>query len=311
MRFWFLIFFAFFLTLNATHAQDACKGLAQLAEARSRNFAGLMGDEIAATDGTQHFRSSVALPGFDQNYFERYEGAPPSFKARIVGFESLSAAGKALDSVMQQFSYCLRGFTFYKEENCRLGCNYYVAPNDSREVLFYASYLEEPGEPWHALTLQMPAGKPMIHPDGLTLLTATHPPLTIPSGRLNECQTVQLYLKAGVNQFQDLEAQDGSLKVPYPEAMSSQVDQDGSARVVLATQEGDEDTGLDEIYFITQSMLNQCLTGWSQLELIREDDADFLNDRQWMKGNQVVTLKYEISKGGKGKNSLVLLISVR
>ena len=58
-------------------------------------------------------------------------------------------------------------------------------------------------------------------------------------------------------------------------------------------------------------MLNKCLAGWSQLELLREDDADFLNDRQWLNGNQAVILKYEISKGGQGKNRLVLLVSVK
>lgn len=311
MRFWVLIFSAFLLTSNSIHAQDACTGLSQLAAARSQQFDKLKGVAIAASGETQHFRSSVVLPGFDQNYFEQYEGAPPAFTARKIGFESLIAAGKALDSVMQQFSYCLRGYTFYKEENCRLGCNYYVAPNESQEVLFYVSYLEEPGEPWYAITLTMPSGKPMQLPSGLTLLTATHPPLDIPQGKLDACQTMQLYLKAGMSEFRDLKANDGSLKINYPEAIQTNLTKDGSVRILLAEQTGDEETELDEVYFITQSMLNQCLSGWSQLELTREDDADFLNDRQWLKDNQQVSLKYEISKGGKGKNSLVLMVTVR
>lgn len=298
------------MLLPAVHGQDACQVITQLHRAQAKNFAGLTGEQTAVEEGMQRYRSKVTLPGFDQNYFENDEHTPPAFTAKMIGFESLQSAGKTLDSLLQSWSSCLRGYTFYKEENCRLGCFYYVTTNDSREVAFYVSYLEDPGQPWYAITLRMTAGKPMLLPPGLTLLASTHPPLEVPAGKLDACETVQLYLKAGVNDFQDLLADDGTLKVPYPEALRSSVT-DGKATIVLATQQGDEDTDLDEVYFLTQSMLNKCLSGWSQLELLREDDADFMNDRRWLKNNESVTLKYEISKGGKGKNSLVLEIAVR
>lgn len=303
--------FCIFL-LPEAQAQEACQAVEQLAAGRSQEFSAFLGEEVSVNGETRQYRSTVSLPGFDQSYFEREnQEAAPVFTARTVGFPTLEAAGKALDSLLQSWSACLRGYTFYKEENCRLGCNYYVAPNDSREVLFYATYLQEPGQSWYAIRLQMPAGTPMPLPAGLTLLAATHPPLALPEGQLDACQTIQLYLQAGANHFQDLLAPDGSLKVTYPEALSDEVLSNGTAKIVLAAQLGDAETELDEVYLITQNMLNKCLAGWSQLELLREDDADFLNDRQWLKGNQAVILKYEISKGGQGKNRLVLLVSVK
>lgn len=292
-------------------AQEACKTLQQLSGSSGQSFAPLMGQEIAVEGTVHQYRSKLNLPGFDQVYFEKEGNASPVFTARIVGFESLEAARISLDSMLQMWSYCLRGYTFYKEENCRLGCIYYVAPNESREVFFYASYFEEPEHSWYAITLKMPGSDKLTLPSGLTILTATNPPLELPEGKLDACETVKLYLKAGVGNFQDLREKDGNLKVSFPEALSSKLLPDGTLAVELGTQKGDEETKLDELYLMAQSMLNKCLQGWRTIELTREDDADFMNDRRWISGNQEVSLMYEIGKEGKGNNRLLLLIRVQ
>lgn len=311
MRFLSGLVLSFLFATTAAFSQDACQALQELAAARTTHFKSVMDGEITSPSGNRQYRSKVILPGFDQNYLELSASEPAYFNAKIIGYPDLNAAGKALDSLLQQWSSCLRGYTFYKEENCSRGCHYFVSINESNEVLFYAGYQLQPEEGWYTILLTMPGGAPMALPAGLTRLKETHPPLELPTGNLDACQTLQLYLKASANRFQDLLAPDGTLKVKYPESLHSEVLSNGTARIVLAVQTGDEDTQLDEAYLITQSAINHCLTGWSQLELMREDDADFLNDRKWIKGNQTISLTHEISKGGKGRNRLLLEISVR
>jgi|GEM_PF-2118461 len=282
--------------------------LKKLADARAENFAALAGQKTGESKEGIQYRSTQSLPGFDQSYFtEEAGGGKKTFAARIVGLTSAATAGTLLDSIMQQYSRCLRGFTFYKDANCQQACTYYVTVNNSQEVVFYAGYTQAEAPDEYAILLQMPAARTIL-PGGLQQLLQTKPPLQIPEGNLTVCQVMDLYLAAAGNQYQDLLLPDGSLRVAYPEALSSGILSDGTLRVVLATQTGDEATELDEVYFITRKNLEPCLKTWNLLELTREDDADFLNDLQWIKGSRSVQLRYEISKGGKGLNLLVLEI---